>query len=447
MSTQFNASQVLPISKENKSASIFVILLLIASVCKSINPGDKYLVRCNEKLIEVVMEDLFNPPVASRVYVYPNIAAYEVLCIGHPELNSLSGQIKHLPKLNLEKVNINFSIASEFAFTTVAKKLVFSEYMITSFEAEEKQLWKQSGLDSNLVNASIQFGVKAGKQLIEWVLKDNYAQVRTMERYVLREGLAAWRPTAPEYINGLEPNWPKMRTLLLDSAYQIKPLPNVAFSEKKKSAFYKIALDVYKTSKSIDTAKKLIATYWDDNPNVSKSEGHITYFIHKISPGGHWIKITGQACRNLNLSELKISEAYALLTIGMYDGFISCWAEKYRTHVLRPETYINRLIDAKWLPYIQTPPFPEYTSGHSVVSSVSAYVLTQLLPQPYSFTDSTETFIGLPPRSYKSFEAAAAEAGISRFYGGIHYMPAITNGSSQGKQLGKLIIQNIKTRK
>ena len=430
-----------------KQITLLLISLISLNSYSIKNPADKYLVRCNEKLIEVVMEDLFNPPVGSRVYVYPNIAAFEVLCLGHPDMNSLGGQIKHLPKLNLEKVNVNFSLASEFAFTTVAKKLVFSEHMINTFEVEEKRLWMQSGLDSNLVNASIQFGVKAGKQLIEWVLKDNYIQVRTMERYVLREGLAMWRPTAPEYINGLEPNWPKMRTLALDSAYHIKPIPNVPFSEKKKSAFYKNAFSVYKTSKNLDTAKKLTATYWDDNPNVSKSEGHLTIFIHKISPGGHWIKITGQACRNLNLEEKKIAEAYTLLTIALYDGFISCWAEKYRSHALRPETYINRLIDAKWLPYIQTPPFPEYTSGHSVISSASAYVLTQIIPQPYSFTDSTETIIGLPPRSFKSFEAAAAEAGISRFYGGIHFMPAITYGSDQGKQIGKWIIQNLKTRK
>ena len=100
--------------------------LVIVSIFKvsGATTQENYLIRCNEKLIDVVMEDLFTPPVASRVHVYPNIAAYEVLCIGNPSLISLTGSIKHLPKLNLEKSDINYSIAAEFAFTTVAKKLV-----------------------------------------------------------------------------------------------------------------------------------------------------------------------------------------------------------------------------------------------------------------------------------------------------------------------------------
>ncbi len=406
-----------------------------------------YLVRCNEKLVEVVMEDLFNPPVSSRVYVYPNIAAYEVLCLGNPQLRSLSGQIKHLPKLNLEKTGeINYSIAADFAFTTVAKKLVFTERMITLFEEEEKKNWKKQKLDSNLINASVKYGVMAGKQIIDWILKDNYIQEKAMERYVLQEDIGCWRPTAPEYMNALEPNWPYMRPLVMDSARQIRSVANLVYSEKKTSDFYKVAYEVYKTSMSLDTVQKTIALFWDCNPNISMSKGHITYFVHKISPGGHWIKIAGQACSNLNFDETKTAETYALLTIGLYDAFLSCWAEKYSSHGIRPETYINRLIDAKWLPYIQTPPFPEYTSGHSVISNASAYILTRVIPQPYAFTDSAEMYIGIPPRAFKSFEQAAAEAAISRMYGGIHFMPAITNGAEQGLKVGKLIIDKIKTR-
>ncbi len=408
----------------------------------------RYLVRCNEKLIDVVMEDLFNPPVSSRVYVYPNIAAFEVLCLGNPQLNSLSGQIKHLPKIKVEKTGeVNYSIAAEYAFTTVAKKLVFTERMITLFEQEEKGKWKNMVADSNLINNSIKFGMAAGKQIIDWLVKDKYIEVKAMERYVLQEDIGCWRPTAPEYMNALEPNWPYMRPLVMDSALQIRSVPNLPYSEKKNSDFYKAAMEVYNTSKSLDTVEKTIALFWDCNPNISVSKGHITYFVHKISPGGHWIKIAGQACRNLNFDELKIAETYVMLTVGLYDGFLSCWGEKYKSHAIRPETYINRLIDPKWLPYIQTPPFPEYTSGHSVISNASSYILTQLIPQPYGYTDSSEMYIGIPPRSFKSFEQASTEAGISRMYGGIHFTPSIVNGAEQGKKVGKLVIDKIKTRK
>ncbi len=408
---------------------------------------DNYLVRCNEKLIEVVMEDLFTPPVASRVHVYPNIAAYEVLCIGNAQLKSLSGPIKHLPKLGFTKTEINYSIAAEFAFTTVAKKLVLSEYMITDFEKEEKDLWKNKNIDTILINKSIEYGIQAGKQIIEWVIKDNYIQVKTMERYVLCDNVGAWKPTAPAYTNAIEPHWNLIRPLVTDSSSQIKPVANVPFSEKKNSMYYKNAMDLYTTSKSLDTLKKTIAQFWDCNPNISFSEGHLTYFIHKISPGGHWLKITGQACINLNFNELKTSETYTLVTVGLFESFISCWSEKYRSQAMRPETYINSLIDPQWLPYIQTPPFPEYPSGHSVLSASSATILMEIIPQPYSYTDSSEMYINIPPRTFDSFNAAAQEASVSRFYGGIHYMPSLNNGADQGRKIGNYVLQKIYYRK
>lgn len=427
---------------------IAFILFSFCSISFASNmENGNYLIRCNEKLVEVVMEDLLTPPVASRVHVYPNIAAYEVLCIANPKLLSLSGAIKHLPKLNLERADINYSIAAEFAFTTVAKKLVFSEYMISDFENVELEKLKKENIDTILVNLSKAYGINAGKQIIDWILKDNYIQVKAMERYVLNEKEGCWRPTAPEYTIGIEPHWNLMRSLVTDSSSQIKPIPNIAYSEKKKSEYYKNALTVYTTSNSMDTTKKMIAQFWDCNPNISFSKGHLTYFVHKISPGGHWILITGQACRNLNFDEAKTTQTYTLLTIGLFEAFLSCWSEKYRSESMRPETYINRLIDPKWLPYIQTPPFPEYTSGHSVISSTSATILTQIIPQPYTFTDSSEMYIDLPPRKFNSFKEAANEASLSRFYGGIHYMPSLDNGLKQGAEIGKFVLQKIYYRK
>ena len=423
------------------------VIYFIQSVCFAGNSTGNYLSRCNEKLVDVVMEDLFTPPVASRVHVYPNIAAYEVLAIGNPQLVSLSGQIRHLPKLNLSKENINYSIAAEYAFTTVAKKLVFSEYMISDFEGEEKNLWKNSGCDTNFLNKSIEYGINAGQQIITWMLKDNYLQVKAMERYVINDSMGAWKPTGPTYNNAIEPHWNLMRTILMDSSSQFEPFSNCAYSENKTSVYYKNAYEVYQTVTTLDTNKKAIALFWDCNPNIAYSKGHITYLVHKISPGGHWIKISGQACRNLNFDEMKTAEIYTLVTIGLYESFLSCWTAKYKCNAVRPETYIQRVINPEWFPYIQTPPFPEYPSGHSVISSTAATILTQLIQQPYSFTDSSEMYIDLKPRTFGSFSEAAKEAGISRFYAGIHFMPSIINGLEQGKLIGNYIVKNLHSEK
>ena len=422
-----------------------IVFLLCASLI--INAEQNYLYRCNEKLIEVVMEDLFTPPVASRVHVYPNIAAYEVLCLGKTDMISLRGSIPQLPRLVLSDSSVNLSIAAEFAFTTVAKKIVLSEYMITDFESLERELWLNEIKDSIILNKSIEYGKAQARLIIDWILKDNYAQVKAMEKYVLSEKVGAWIPTAPEYTPAIEPHWDLMRTLITDSSSQIKPLPNIAYSENKNSQYYKNAFALYTASISLDTTKKLIAQFWDCNPNISYSKGHLTYFVHKISPGGHWIKIAGQACKNLGFDQSKTAEVYTALTIGLYEGFLSCWSEKYRSEALRPETYINRLIDPNWLPYIQTPPFPEYTSGHSVISSASAAILTDLIPQPYSYVDSSEMYIGIPARSFKSFREAASEASLSRFYGGIHYLPSLDNGILQGAEIGQFVLQKLKFKK
>ena len=190
-----------------------------------------------------------------------------------------------------------------------------------------------------------------------------------------------------------------------------------------------------------------IANFWDCNPFKININGHVMYATKKISPGGHWINITRIACKAANADLAKSAEAYACVSVALADCFISCWDEKYRSNVIRPETFINQYIDADWTPLLQTPPFPEYTSGHSVVSAASAVILTKLFGDNFSYEDSTEVEFELPPRHFKSFKAAAEEAAISRFYGGIHYMPSITSGLKEGNSVGNFIIKKLRTRK
>jgi hypothetical protein len=159
------------------------------------------------------------------------------------------------------------------------------------------------------------------------------------------------------------------------------------------------------------------------------------------------MNITRVACNKSGADLPQSTEAYARVAIALFDGFISCWDEKYRSRVIRPESYINQYIDEDWVPVLQTPPFPEYTSGHSVISFASAVTLTRLFGDNFTFYDSTEIEFGLTARSFSSFNAAAEEAAISRLYGGIHYRPAIDNGMIEGRALGNYILQKIKTKR
>jgi hypothetical protein len=166
--------------------------------------------------------------------------------------------------------------------------------------------------------------------------------------------------------------------------------------------------------------------------------------VKKISPGGHWIGIAGIAAEKAKLTFAETAYVHALVGMTLHDAFISCWKAKYETDRIRPETVINQQMDQSWRPLLQTPPFPEYTSGHSVISRASAVVLTGYFGDNFDFIDTSELFFGLPERPFKSFLLASEEAAISRLYGGIHFRDAIENGVSQGEKIGEMIWSRVK---
>ncbi len=424
-----------------------LLLILLLACMPRLQAQNHYLNRCQQTLTKVLMEDVFTPPVASRVYVYPQIAAYEVLCFKYKQLRSLSGQIAHLKPLPAADKPVDYSLAAEVAYVQVAKKMIYSEHLLDTFLAQELQLWKAVLKNEALVQQSKEYGLQCANHIIQWLLQDNYTQTRTLERYVLADSLGAWKPTAPEYMNALEPNWQLMRSLVSDRPDYVRAIPNIAYSEDKSSPYYKNALAVYQNSQLRDSNHIRTAQYWDDNPNTAVVNGHLTYFIHKVSPPGHWMSITSQTIYRQKISEDKAAELFAMVAIGLYEGFISCWNEKYQSNAVRPETYINRLIDPKWMPLIETPPFPEYNSGNSVISSSAAAMLTHYLPKPHRFTDSTQLYLSLPVRTFNSYTEASEQASVSRFYGGIHYMPSLDNGLEQGRRVAAFVLKTLKTRK
>ena len=194
---------------------------------------------------------------------------------------------------------------------------------------------------------------------------------------------------------------------------------------------------------TLDEKKREIAAFWDCNPFAVQDNGHLMVGIKKISPGAHWLGITGIACKKENKSFDETMQIFTHVSIGLMDAFICCWDEKYRSNRIRPETAIRKYLDPTWTPLIQTPPFPEYLSGHSTISATSATLLTHYFGDQYNYTDSVEVKYGLPARSFPSFQDAAVEAGISRFYGGIHFMDAVENGREQGLKVGNWVINKL----
>jgi hypothetical protein len=212
---------------------------------------------------------------------------------------------------------------------------------------------------------------------------------------------------------------------------------------EKDSPFCKLMHEVYDVSNNMTTAQREIAAFWDCNPFADQYSGHAAMGIKKISPGGHWMGITGIACISASATIEKTVFVHTLVALTLHDAFISCWDAKFKSDRVRPESVITKYIDHNWRPMLQTPPFPEYTSGHSVISTAAAGVLTFIFGDNFRFTDTSEEYFGLPPRNFSSFLQAADEAAVSRLYGGIHFRDAIENGQDQGQQIGRFIIQKI----
>ncbi|AXT63724.1 phosphatase PAP2 family protein [Aquimarina sp. AD10] len=406
-----------------------------------------------DKVTEVMVHDIFSPPVASRIYNYANIAAYEVICQEENEYNSLQSQLHGLnsiPKAGDGK-QINYAMASLVAYLEIGKNLIFSEDKINVYQDSLYASWQTK--NKTVFQDSKAYGNQVAEHIKSWYSSDNYAQTRTMPKFsVNTEDPSRWQPTPPDYMDGIEPHWSKIRPSIIDSSAQFKPARYPDFSLEKESAFYKELLETYEVGETIkkegeESEKLEIAQFWDCNPYVSTHKGHLMFATKKITPGAHWIGICKIACEKTNADFSKTVFAYTKTSIAIADAFISCWDEKYRSNLIRPETLINQHIDENWEPVLQTPPFPEYTSGHSVVSGAASTVLTSIFGDNFEFNDDTELRYGLPIRSFNSFNQAADEAAISRLYGGIHYRAAIDLGLDQGRSLGSFVVKKLQMKK
>ncbi len=436
-----------------KKIAGFFTLAVLLSACNqkketiTITPDDLHA--AVDQVTEIMIHDIFSPPVASRIYVYPNVTAYEIMAVENNEYKSLAGQLRGLnsiPQPDASK-KINYSLSALIAHMDMSRRLIFSEDRMKAYRDSLYGLWESKNPEE--FEVSKEYGLDVAEHMVAWMDQDNYNQTRTMPKFTVNtDDPSRWQPTPPSYMDGIEPHWNKIRPFVIDSAAQFRPTPPPPFSMDEGTDFYNEVKEVYDisneiTAKGDESEEIAIAQFWDCNPYVSVTRGHLMFATKKITPGAHWIGIVKIASRKDQSDFDKTLYAYTKTSIAIADAFISCWDEKYNSNLIRPETLINEHIDDSWEPVLQTPPFPEYTSGHSVVSGAAATALTDVYGEGFSFDDDTELPYGLPVRSFNSFNEAADEAAISRMYGGIHYRTAVEIGVKQGRDLGSFVIENL----
>lgn len=424
-------------NKKNDYESIIHDPLLFSNVVHELNT--------------VVMGNNFSPIVASRNYTYASIAAYEAIAAGYPEkYASLGGQLHGLgalPKPPKDK-KIDFELAAILAFSKLGEAVTFPEGSMSYYTDSLKNLAKDHGMTKKVFNNTVDFADSISAVILAWSKKDNYLETRTYPKYTVIDTPGRWVPTPPAYTSAMEPHWNKIRTLILDSANQfVPPKPPVFNIKDTNSKYYKEVMLIKNAVENLNDEQKHIADFWDDNPFKMNVSGHVMFGTKKFSPPGHWMSIVGIAAKKANYDFAATVYAYAITAITQFDAFIHCWDEKYRSNYARPETVINQYLDANWSPHLQTPPFPEYTCGHSTVSAANAEALTHVFGDNFAYTDTSELEFGIASRSYKSFRDAAIENNWARFYGGIHFHNSCIVSTEYGKKTGDFIINHLTMRK
>ena len=374
----------------------------------------------------------YTPPVASRSFAYVGVTAFEAVASGNPKLKSLAGQVQGLKPVPLREAGQEFheAVVLHAALASIIRHL-FANTGPTGQRAMNAMGSKlgakvADGVASDVAARSEAYGRTVAAHIQAWAAEDGGAVIENMG-FPLQMDLPNepqdWVPTNAirQQQLPLLPDWGKNRTFAMPNGASCKIPPPPTYSEYQASAFYAEALEVYEARKNITEDETAIARFWADDAMLSKT------------PPGHWIHIAMNALQKEQADVARSVEVLARLGIGLADAFIGCWEAKYQYNLLRPVSYIRRVMDPKWEPILLTPPFPEYPSGHSTQSGAAAEVLTQLFGEDYAFVDNAQDDEGLPPRSFASFRAAAQEAGISRLYGGIHFRAAIVNGLEQGR--------------
>jgi hypothetical protein len=479
----------------SRGAAAAALVVLSGCTRQPTAPDSQLVAQWLRTSLAFVRSERLGPPVAARISAYASLALYEGYASDpQSRLRSLAGQLNGLEPLHLPPRPadgpVDGAIVAAAAQHTVLDSLFREGFASTrrtidSLARAQILAREQAGVDGTVRDRSAKYGRSLGAAILAYAASDGFFTTRgrpwtppvgrglwvntaTTDQYVaqmlsaesdvvltgnpasaldLERAGERWmfanRPkalgpatTLPSFnpIRPTEPYWGTLRTFVLRDGDECAPPPPPAYSETAGSPFWKMAKEVYDSVHALTPAQREIGLFWADNP------------VATGTPAFHWISVVNQLIARRTLTADEAAELYALTSLAIADGFIGCWREKYRSLVVRPVTYIQRVIDPKFTTLVATPPFPEYPSGHSTQSAAAAEVLKALLGDTLAFVDSSQVDIGLTPRPFRSFTEARDEVAISRVYAGIHYVPAVVHGITQGECIGRRVLDRLRTR-
>lgn len=371
-----------------------------------------------------------NTTLNGSYFAYIGIALYESVRPGINSSVSFSQRLYQMPQMPAIDVNktYDWQVSANAALASMIRSYntgltTANMASIDSLENAYNQKL-QAGAGSSF-NRSQAFGRSIATAVYFWSLTDGFNG--TNVGWVPPVFVGAWVPTPPAFANGINPYVGNARPLLETDLTTVAPTP-IPYSEDSHSAYYAMQKAVYDVSLTLTTEQKNTANFWVDQGNG------LGY-----TPDGHNLAVVTQAMEQNNTGLFAAAEAYAKTGIGDREGIIVAFRSKYTYNTLRPVSYVRRLINPDWLPFIPTPPHPEYPAAHALVTGAALEAAAKVLGNNVTFTDHTYDFRGWAPRTYATLFAAAEEAGISRLYGGIHCLPSISTGLSMAREIGDKI--------
>ncbi len=372
------------------------------------------------------------PP--QRYYAYSAIALYESVVPGMPSYRSLSGQLTDMPDMpkTLHGYAYYWPACGNAALAAMTRNFFTNatpanKASVDSLENALNDAY-QMQTDNEEFQRSVDFGKAVAQEVFNWSKNDGASNANAP--YTPPVGPGLWAPTPPAFAAAFGPYWGNNRLMVANSLNGVAPQAPPAYSEDPSSDFYNMVKEVYDVSQALTSEQTAIAVYYRDNPGFG---------------GGHYLSTLKQVLVQENPQLDFTAYAFAKVSIGIIDAGIGCFKTKYQYNQERPIKYIREVLGhPSWNPVFPTPNFPDFTSAHSTIAGAFGEIMKGLFGSNYHFTDHTYDYLGMPPRSFTSFDAMVKEIGDSRVYAGIHYRLSCERGAQQGRKIGKNINKTVK---
>jgi hypothetical protein len=468
------------------ATAIFASVLL-AACTRTPAPDARMVSEWVRTIYGAVRAERLSPPVASRLMVYSSAALYEGLAAADPGVPSLAGTLNGLTALpRAEKPRDYDPAIVALAAERLVLDSLFREGLPTTRAGTQRLADSliasrvAAGVSEATRQRSEDLGMQVGLGIVAWSHGDGFDSTRG-KMLVPRKGLAYWLNDSPATVyatqsisgasemvelknpanvlqngnssdRGLilsrpkkagpvlpavnmagmsEPYWDRHRPFVLKSWNECPAPVPPSYADAPSAELYKQADELRQLRAALTPEQRTIAYYWADNAGETGT------------PVGHWLSIASQMASARKLSAADAARLMLVTSVAQADAFIAVWGYKYQYSLIRPRTYIRRVMDPQWEPLIPTPPFPEYPSGHSGISAAAAEVLSAVFGDTTAFRDSTGLTIGSAIREFSSFREAAREAGKSRLFGGIHFEYGNQGGRVVGECVGTKTVERL----